>query len=265
MSKVRLQTPPNTLAQPDVNLNRNDFDSLIWNKGYNVTIEKAMRCPCKSKGGDNLSSCRNCGGTGWFFINPVETKLVMQGMNFDNKFKSWTQEALGTVRITCMDRDRISWMDRITSKDAESYFSEVLYPIRINDQDLGEIYVASPSYAVLSVSEIFMYNGADEPHIRLNESQYKFARGGYYIQITDQNLVALEDVSISIRYRHHPQFHVIDITRDIMTSYTVDPNTDLKDVQDKFPLSAVGRRSHYVLDRNNYDANYIIDNSYDEE
>lgn len=263
MTQVRLQQPPNTIAQPEVDFRKNDFDALIWNKGYNVEIEKAYRCPCKSKGTDELSSCRNCGGSGWFFINPTATKMVMQGMNHDDKYKHWSSELIGTVKITYMERDRLSWMDRITSSDAVSEFSEVLFPAEVPDGSGGTEMVASTTYAMISIDDVFVFQAANQKHLRLDSGQYDFSQGGYYITITDQAIADIEDLTISVRYKHRPQFHVIDIPRDIMTTYEKDPDTDL-DKQSKMVLNAVGRRAHYVLDKDTQQGTYRLDNSYPE-
>ena len=61
----------------------------------------------------------------------------------------------------------------------------------------------------------------------------------------------------SVLYGHFPQFHILDINREFLTQKAKD--FALKNKQ--FPVSAVARRSHNVLDKQNYDDSYLLNNS----
>ena len=92
---ITIQTPPNTVGQPSVQLVKNDFDVAIEKKGYRVYHDKASKCPCASKnGGAPQSNCKNCGGSGWFYINRTRTRMVVQSMNINTTNKEWSEERM---------------------------------------------------------------------------------------------------------------------------------------------------------------------------
>ena len=78
---IAYQTPPN-IVDPKVGWRVADYDELIQSQGYDAYIDKALRCPCIDKAtGQALSTCRNCLGRGWFFIDRIETRLIAQHMD----------------------------------------------------------------------------------------------------------------------------------------------------------------------------------------
>ena len=97
---VTAQTPPsNTL--PKVGWDVNRFNGLIQNHGYDVYIEKALRCPCVDRAtGQALSTCKNCLGRGWFFVDRRETRLVAQGMENLRRNEQYGEVNRGLARIT---------------------------------------------------------------------------------------------------------------------------------------------------------------------
>jgi hypothetical protein len=84
------QTPPSLIQKPEVNMVKSDFDALIEQKGYDVYHDHGVKCPCSSKEGvPAQSSCQNCGGAGWFYINRVKTWLVFLSLNANTKLITW--------------------------------------------------------------------------------------------------------------------------------------------------------------------------------
>jgi hypothetical protein len=115
------QTYQANLSNVRADFNRSDFETLIAQKGRKVIIEKSLQCPCKGKSTNQQSNCRNCGGTGWVFINPVETRLILQGMNITPNYKAWSEEITGDLKVTASDTEGLTFMDRITVEDGKSY------------------------------------------------------------------------------------------------------------------------------------------------
>ena len=94
-----ITTPPaNVDTTTRVDFNKPSFEKLIYQKGLDVVWEQAIHCPCKDDEAANqgLSSCKNCGGTGWVFINPEETKMIIHSMNLNTRYKEWSMEKLGS-------------------------------------------------------------------------------------------------------------------------------------------------------------------------
>lgn len=256
------QTPPNLSGQSRVDLRKNDFDAAVWQKGYDVYLDKALRCPCRnSHDHQALSSCKNCGGSGWVYLNRYKTKMVLQAMNLDTKFKEWSEERIGTVRITALTKDELSFMDRITLIEARSIVNDVVYP----EDYYGELR-ARVNYQIHEIDEIFMFESNGTLLKRLSEGvDYDILQNSQgdptNILRIDQQYANKENLTISIRYQHSPQFHILDVTRSIMNSQQVDKSSG-QDITKQFPISAMGRRSHYVLDEQNYNKDFLLDNSH---
>lgn len=253
------KTPVNTQGSARVDLVKMDFETLIQNKGYDVYHEKAVKCPCHVKNdGNPLSNCRNCGGSGWVFINKVETRMVLMGINIDTKFKEWSEEKLGTVKVSARDCDQLAFMDRITVIDGEVTTSQVIYP-RLIDGSMR----AKTIYSIKEVQEIFSYNGPDQKLRLLTEG----AAGDYTIEnnilVLSEEFNDVENLSISVRYTHAPQFHIIDLQRETMVTRVKDKENGGSDIDVLMPISAVARRTHYVLDEQNFTGDYLFDNTYD--
>lgn len=255
---ITVQLPPNAIGKPEVNLIKSDFDILIEQKGYDVWHDHAIKCPCSSKSGVSpQSSCRNCGGAGWFYVNRTKTRVVLQSMNINTKGKEWSEERLGTANITARAEDRLSFMDRITLLDSESEHSQVIFLKK--QPDSNEMY-GTLRYDLIETYAIFLFNSTDTKHTLLVEGvDYTIDRN--QVKLIGREWGTITDPTISVRYKHRAEYTVLDLPRDIMVSTIRDESTNkLKDVQ--FPISAVARRSHYMIDRNNYENDNLLDNSF---
>lgn len=250
------QPPPNLNLFPRQDFNEEDFNSLIYQKGYNVFLEKALLCPCKSKSSDNQSSCLNCGGSGWVFLEKIQTRMLLHSMNLQTKYKEWSLEKLGTATISCSDKDRLSYMDRITLIDSDSIHKEIIYPI-LYDNKLF-------SYLNYNVKEILFCYLFVENKQKLQKLEIK--NGDF---TAENNIFLLNNkyykgegklISISLTYRHFVAYHVLDITRDIINSPIMNDLTGKEEII-PLPIAGIGRKSQYVLDPSKYNGTYLIDNS----
>ena len=127
-----LQSPSSGLSNFRPEFFKSEFDKAIQAKGYDVEIMRALRCPCHGKE-SALPDCQNCFGTGYFYVNAIHTKALITGINFTDKYKSWSQELLGTMAVTVRDIDKanLSYYDRISFRNEISYFSENLPILKI--------------------------------------------------------------------------------------------------------------------------------------
>lgn len=251
------QSRPTPKGKARVDLKKSDFDNLIWDKGYNVIHEKSIKCPCKTKDNDHLLTCENCQGTGWLFINPVDTKMVIQSINAETKYKNWSEEKLGTFAVTAMEVNLVGFMDRITINDSISVQAETLYP-KIN-VPTNEPFVFT-IYDISKIVDVFLFDTATTPLTRLiPEQDFDFFDNKI---IFAPDTLPLENPVVSVRYEHKPQFHIIDLVKDVRNSYAINKSSG-KDNSIVLPVHAIARRSHYVLDSPNYDGDNVIDNSYE--
>lgn len=257
---------PSTLGVPKVSMNKKLFDGTIYNQGYKLYRDRAIKCPCKSKGILNhLATCKNCGSTGWVFINRTEIAGIVYSMSWENSYKEWSEENLGNVYITVRDEDKLSFMDRVTIVDAETIHKQVIYPFEFKSK-----VIAFTTYSIKRIEDAFIFVEDDKPLRRLIEGT-DFTIGSGNIQescngLSDniitfsaeilQMLRAQKPVHISIDYVHPPQYHITHLMRDAMVSVQFDNQAV------RMPINAVGRRSHYVLDAENYIGDRLFDNSY---
>lgn len=252
-SIVTTTPSPDLSNRPDVRFEPDGFSALIYQKGLDVVLERASSCPCRSKeNGSPQSNCQNCCGTGWVLYNPNETRMVLQAMNLNTKYKEWSKENIGTVMISSMAVDVLGFMDRITVKDGESVFSQVLFPYVYSG-----VLFAFTVYDIQSIEEIFLFQDVSSPLIRLNSTQYSFEGNKV---VLDNEFASIENLTISIRYKHFIQYHIIDLVKEVRNSKGFDEKGYEQTIQ--MPFHAIARRSHYVLDQANYEKNNIIDNSY---
>lgn len=249
---IKIQNTPQNINSPKPDFNKNDFEIALHQKGYSVIHEKSIHCPCKSEGvGGQLSNCRNCGGTGWAFINPIKTVMQLHSMNYDTQYKEWSETNRGNVSITCRDVEELSFMDRITVTNAISIFNQVLYS-KIKDNTT----FFTTLYNIKEIEYIGLFLSPELPYkqLKVNED-YTFE---YNIIKLDAKYNDSTSKSITIRYKHSPQYHIIDIPRHTMLTNT---NVGFEIGNSiRMPIHAIGRYSHYVLDEENFDGDRIIIN-----
>lgn len=257
---ITRQQAPNLSGQPQVDFRKNDFDAAVEQKGYRVYHEQNINCPCgdDTNGNQPLSSCQNCGGSGHVFINKTQTRMIITSMNVDTQHKEWSEERIGTASITARDVDRLSYMDRITLIDGQSEFSQILHPTIIEVNTFDKL-VAFTFYDIEDIEAIFLFEGAtNKLKLLENITDYTYQ---YNRIVLDDQYNSLINPTISVRYKHKPQFLVIDIPRDIMNSPVVNKTTgQIEELT--FPIHAIARRAHYVLDQENYVGNRVFDNSF---
>lgn len=249
------QTQPYSGNLPRQDFINNDFDALIYQKGYNVFHEKAILCPCKSKISDNQSSCKNCAGTGWIFLDKIETRMLLFSMNLQTKYKDWSEEKLGTVSISCMDKDKISFMDKITLIDSDSIHKQIIFPVYLSGKLFSYL-----NYNVKEVINCFLFRGVDRKLQKL-ELDIDFTIENNIFYLSDKFYISEEALySISITYRHFNTYHVLDTTRDVINSFVLNETTG-KEESKRLPLSGIGRKAHYILDPSKFNSSFLLDNT----
>lgn len=251
----KIYVPPiESLLSTNVNFRLSEIDVAINRLGYLVEHSRALKCPCRSPGnGSQLSTCKNCGGTGWVFINPTETKMIMHSMGANVKQLAWSMEQVGNANVTALSDLDLSYMDRLVVKEAKVSMSQLLFGLPLDGQLLGFAH-----YPIKQVSELFLFVDAEKTLLKLNLGA-DFTVDRHVVRFNDEFL-KLDNPTFSIRYTHAPCFHVLDLTREIMLSPVLDD--DSIPAASRFPVSAVARRAHLLLAMENYQGNRLLDNSY---
>lgn len=242
---------PTIYAGQRADFNRSDFETIIAQKGRSVILEKALQCACKGKASNHQSNCRNCGGTGWVFINPKRTRMVLQGMNITPNFKAWSEEIIGDLKVTASDTEELTFMDRLTIEDGRALFNEVLF-----FKTKAAKTFAFSAYNIKEIKYIGLFKGVDQSFQQLNEGvDYTFERN--VVQLTNPLLVAVQgEISVTIRYVHAPQYMMIDMKRESMESYVIEGNEKVN----HFPISGTARRAHYIMGALNLNGDALLNN-----
>lgn len=254
MAKKILQTvPPSIIGRPSVEFNVGEFEAIIQNKGYNVQWEETVMCPCRGENTSPLLTCKNCLGTGWVMLGLRQTKMIITSINSTTKYTVWSPERKGTVQVTALHRDKLSFMDRITIIDSETIDSEILY---LSSKDSEGKRYAYTVYRMNSVINIFGFSSPTSPLIPLTPG-VDFEFNGYIFTLIENSKTQNMGI-VSIRYRHYPQYFVIDIPHDIRSSNIRDYNGTERKIN--LPINAIAAKASYVIDRPGL-VNQNIDNT----
>jgi hypothetical protein len=243
----------NSSERGRADFDRVSFDKLISEKGREVLIEQALQCPCKGESVNQLSTCRNCGGTGWIFVNERLTRMIIAGMDVSTKYVAWSEEVRGTVSVTAMMEEQLSYLDKITVIDGKSIFGEVL---NLRRSTAGVLF----SYSAYDIKEI-IYVGLfinDKAKLRqLETSDYTFTKNVFRL---NSNITVDPKASVTIRYVHSPTFHIIEFKRETLQSFTlIEGNEQLIDL----PISAYAKRAHYHMKPTNLTDDWLLNNDYE--
>lgn len=254
---IRTATPPNMIGIPEVALFKKDlFEAVIFQKGYDIIIENAIECPCKGKSGAAKTTCQNCLGLGWTFINPVATKAIISNINNPTKFKSWSPEFTGTVSVTLRDEERIALMDRITFSSRQSILSEVKPVLNTGTQKF-----VFCSYRVKVIRSIYIFNSDISKLTKLASSTYSIKTDNpMIIELTGVTYPADFNGVITIEYEHEISYNVVDLPHDFRSTFLLNENG--QNTEHNLPIQAIARRSQLVTGvPTNYAGTNLIDNS----
>lgn len=247
------QTPP-TVYDNKVGWRVNDFEELIQSQGYDAFIDRALRCPCVDKAtGQALSTCKNCLGRGWFFIDRTETRLIAQHMDSKKRYENWSEVNRGMASITTKGIDKLGFMDRVILTQLEEFFSEIIRPIFFQDE-----IIAYPVYEPLKVTDIFLFASDSEKLISLKEDEYLIDGNKIVFDPNIQDKISIDDmnfknrteipISISIRYSHFPVYHVVDINRELMKVRESRFCSYNDEKLRQMPINVLARKAHYIFD-----------------
>jgi len=259
---ARQQAAPAGIGQlPKVNIfNREDFDEALWENGYDVTLEEAIACPCKGTSADAKVTCSNCLGTGWFFVNPINTKAFITSINKSTKYKDWSPEFVGTMAMTFMNVNRLSFMDKVTLNKNFGMMSELMTAHHNTNVTYGKFVFST--YAMMEVRSVFVFKSDGELLVKLDSTDYRISpTNNYVLDIKVGNLPLAFNGKVSVSYKHKATYNVIDIPHDLRI--TKEYNNNGKRTTEEMPVQAIARKAQYELGKaTNYEGDNINNNSY---
>lgn len=255
------QTQMGQISSPQANFNNPQFVDFINDKGYAVEIERAVKCPCYvNQTGNPVSTCMNCGGSGWFYIDLQKSVVLCSSMANRTKFETWTEQNAGTVNISALPQDHLSFMDRITLLEVEGIYNQVRQIVKSNNGT----YFSFTTYAPKRVYEVYLYVNDSTPlefvpveKYTINGNKLVFDTAYIDAYRAEHNFAYSENVSASIRYLHNPTYYILDVNRDIIKL----KEQNSGDERIMFPINCIGRKAHYVLNAPNFNGDKLFDNT----
>lgn len=255
------QTPASSMiAPPRADFDKNRYDTIIAQKGVDVLIEKALQCPCRTYKVNSLSSCKNCGGIGWVFVNPRVSRVVVQGMNFENKEEVWSRLVHGVIKISAGYEEKLGYMDRVTRLNADAIFSEIA---EVQEYEEGVSASALLSYSIKELEYVGLFQGTSEKFLQLNPSQYEVLNNK--VIITDLSVLPEYDeenpITVTVRYIYAPTFHIVEFNREAIDNYRW---TGKGEKLQQLPVLALARRAQDIEELEALREHRLNDNSYED-
>lgn len=251
---IRSQQSPDFFPQPE--FSNELFSAAVWQKGYDVIVEEAYMCPCKSENGF-VSTCQNCKGTGWVFVNPIQTRAIVTSINERLQYKQWSQEALDDILVTLQYIDRLAYMDRISFVNDTSLYSEVCQ-LRTS----GDERFIFTTYEPSEIESVLLFSNVTTNLVRLTSDDYEISTNNSGSVVITYNVSAIPSFNnqVSIRYKHTKQYHVLNTPHDLRSQMRIDVNGQEEKIN--LPINALCRTAHQLLSRKNFDGTGLLDNSW---
>lgn len=249
MSSRAAKITTQQLGTQRVDFKKDDFDILVHQKGLELTHEITVKCSCiREINGNAKLTCIDCGGSGYIFIDPCTLRGVIQAIGFNPKKMQYSEVNLGTALLTMRYTERLGWMDRFTIKDGETIFMENTFPLvrTINGSpQMSSLLTYDPIKAV----KVFMYVDDSTSQQELIEGT-DFSLSGRKLILSDEIMGAAiaageQKKYISIRYRHRPQYLVMDVQRDIRNTRQIVAGGE--EILNHMPVFCTLKKAHYIL------------------
>lgn len=221
------------IVDDQVRLEIDSFNKLVRIYGYSVEVERTMKCPCYSESTQGfLPRCVNCLGKGRAVIETERMNILLQDMNVDTNFVSWSEVMEGMVTITSLNTDRLTFGDRIFLLNEVSLYSETH---KVNNEKKIKLFYcpAEIKRAYLFVNETTALTPLSIGEIKIENDTLTFNQSG----IEEGNRV-------SVWYEYTPSYDVLDVPREHIAQIGRDKYRSFSRRQ--FPLKCIAKRSHFV-------------------
>jgi hypothetical protein len=254
----KYQTPPSD-GLPNIRWDVDRFERLIYQQGYDVLIDRAHVCPCRDKvSGQALSTCKNCFGRGWFFVDRRETRIVAQSLVDKRDNRNWTSIDNGEAKFTARAVDDLNYMDRIILTELRSRRTELLRP----HNDIYNDLIVYPVYEPIEIDNMFLFVGDNVKLMPLTDKQYEI--DGNLIRfdkkllknapVSDINQTT-PDLTISMMYTYKPVYHVMNTNRDLMRVHAAGTGSggatfcsnENQNALKSMPINLIGKKAHFMF------------------
>ncbi len=239
------------LTGQTVDFDRDAFTRFIADKGYAVTWEKAVLCPNVPTGGlaprDHALSCRICdNGLGFVYVDPLPTKMLMQGIRLNQSYYAYGRWDMGNMMVTAEPEFQINYWDRLTLCNGVSRFTERVVRQRESTSD-------KLKYAALCVEYLAWVNRDGALVTFTVDNEFSISADGSSIVWTSNQPDA--GCTYSISYKFRPRYVVLDLVHHHRDS-------TIKGTHYEFPVQAVAKLDFLIRDESKDAAETVDDNPF---
>jgi hypothetical protein len=220
----------------------NDHDKLVSNEGYPILFEKSIKCPCQEKNHNKIqTSCTNCNGSGWVFVEATNTRAVVQsqGKKLVYGLEGEVLNA-GQIMITPMAGVVMTEFDRITLLDATGVVQERPFVFKENNKVIAKF-----NYIISEIEYLYRFVSTSLPLEKLTEGvDYTIDGNLVYLNVTNFKSA---DITLSCRYKYNPQYVIVDIPKHVryIQEETIGGNVETK----IYPQLCIARLAHYTYNQ----------------
>lgn len=228
----------------NVEFNKDKFNNLIDDKGYQCYWEKALICPCrKDITTQAQSDCINCNGFGFYYLQ--KTKILGNTVSIFSKYGSvtnWSEVLEGTAQFTTKAENKIGWMDRITILGGTSSFSQ-LKEVSISGADK----IVSLHYVPVEIKNVFKFVNEETPLLSIPVEDITIEENSNIVIINNVNVA--DGNNLTFLYEYYPQYLVIDHLHEFRNfrkgnqSYIEDRTNKL------YPIQVLIKKSHLITNQ----------------
>jgi hypothetical protein len=177
-------------------------------------------------------------------------------MSLNPKYENWGVYGAEVSSVSSLPEDKLSYMDKITVLGAISEHSEVLHVTNwIEGEDVYKY--AYTVYNILDIYFLGMFIDSENKLLKL-EKDIDFTVSDEN-KITFLNELVLEQSSVSIRYSHNPSYYIQEMVRDSMKVNLLKGRFE---EQVQMPIHARAKRIDLFKDRENFNGDRLLDNSF---
>ena len=176
-----------------------------------VLHRRALKCPCSvNERGTSRSSCKNCRGCGYAFVNERTRYVIIRNLQLTEKFMSGGNHDSGDCMITA-EAD-VDWgLEDI-----------VFFPCGVSEVTTeaikfireGDYWVGYTHYPLVEVEYLGEWQSEDKPYIPISSDNYSTEADAYTIRLSG-NYSERTEVVCTIKYQYRPAFQIESFARSM--------------------------------------------------
>jgi hypothetical protein len=192
---------------------------------------------------DHVIGCPICGGVGFIYVDAIDTKMLMQGVKFNQSFFAYGRWDMGNMLVTAEPEFTVDYFDRLTLCNGVGRFTQRL--IRQPGAAFDKL-----KYAPLCFVYVAWVDRSGALISFAVDVDFRVSADGSSIEWPDVNQPDAGSF-YSVSYEYRPRYVVLDLVHHHRDS-TVEGQ------HFQFPVQAVARLD-YLIRNEGEDARQVVD------